>query len=814
MYVTLGTFGCPFTPWRPQDGRVFERFAYDTETTEIDHERPDRTPAYVLGAACDGRRGVFISRPNLRAFFDAHDGAAIILHNAAFDLKVTAAVLSGVDVYRLVDAHRVWDTMILHRLLRLATAGDTGQGKSSLTNCAAEYLGLSLEKSQLNAAGDKIRTSFGQFLGRPPNEIPAAYLDYLARDALATWHLFDELFRRIRDVLRNSAGVWGYVNDAPDHVWGGTSDRWLRAVVGRFGPLTHHIQLKASILMDALTANGIAVDRRRRDEKAEKVRAVLQDCKDRLRLRGYLVDQKGSLKALQSILSEFHRGHPDVPLGRTASGDKWSTAEEDLAELAELDRFFRDYADYRHAQKLLSTYLGKMGPARVHPRFGILKVTGRTSCSGFNVQNLPNERGLLKADPAAATVRGCFVPGDGNVFIDCDYGQIELVVLGYALRHQFGLHSQLARLINDDHDVHRLIAATVLGKDAREVTKVERNSAKPVSFGRPGGMGVRGLRQVAKGNYNIDLTDDEVQQRIGAYHTLCPELDPFLTDEVDAGVVIPETLHLTPARYCDALGKYYDPFDAENQLPAGWLGGMLLKVLRDPEPRTDRGCGRPYSPDEISFFWDHAQDLAEKLEPKLAALLRNRRPGVQLWEAVRTWAGRRPVFTVTGRLRANATFCSGRNTVFQGAAADGAISGLWLVWRAGYKVVSFVHDQLVVESPADGKVRDRVEEIEKLMKDGMAMVVPAMRVKVETVVTTSLSKQDLDPRYDPATKELVREGAHSDWFLGGDGWVGESAVRPVGCEAALEQEGEARGPRRQGLPMGAGGVTAGPQTSG
>jgi hypothetical protein len=39
----------------------------------------------------------------------------------------------------------------------------------------------------------------------------------------------------------------------------------------------------------------------------------------------------------------------------------------------------------------------------------------------------------------------------------------------------------------------------------------------------------------------------------------------------------------------------------------------------------------------------------------------------------------------------------------------------------------------------------------------MALVVPGMLVKVETVVTTSLSKQDLDARYDATTKELVRE---------------------------------------------------------
>ena len=87
--------------------------------------------------------------------------------------------------------------------------------------------------------------------------------------------------------------------------------------------------------------------------------------------------------------------------------------------------------------------------------------------------------------------------------------------------------------------------------------------------------------------------------------------------------------------------------------------------------------------------------------------------------------------------------------MFQGAAADGAIYGLWLVWRAGYRLVDFVHDQLVVEAPADDRVPQRIAENEELMRRGMLLVVPGMNVKVETVVTRSLNKADLDPRYLP-----------------------------------------------------------------
>src|SRR5262244_1041894 len=133
MQVVLDHLCCPFAPWRPADGCVFDLFALDTETTEIDDERPSLTPSYVLGAACDGRRGVFISRDNLLPFCKAHRDASVIMHNAAFDLKVIAPLLApALDVYGLVDKNAVWDTMILARLYALATAGHTARGETGL----------------------------------------------------------------------------------------------------------------------------------------------------------------------------------------------------------------------------------------------------------------------------------------------------------------------------------------------------------------------------------------------------------------------------------------------------------------------------------------------------------------------------------------------------------------------------------------------------------------------------------------------------------------------------------------------------------
>jgi hypothetical protein len=133
----------------------------------------------------------------------------------------------------------------------------------------------------------------------------------------------------------------------------------------------------------------------------------------------------------------------------------------------------------------------------------------------------------------------------------------------------------------------------VLGKDPKEVSEAERKSAKPVSFGRPGGMGVRGPRQVARSGYGTDLDDEQVQQRIEAYHNLCPELTFFLRDEVDSGDVIADEVQLTPARYAEATGTYHDPFHPEANTPARWLGRMLPRCCATRRPGPPAGPAAP-----------------------------------------------------------------------------------------------------------------------------------------------------------------------------------------------------------------------------
>jgi hypothetical protein len=165
---------------------------------------------------------------------------------------------------------------------------------------------------------------------------------------------------------------------------------------------------------------------------------------------------------------------------------------------------------------------------------------------------------------------------------------------------------------------------------------------------------------------------------------------------------------------------------------------MLLKVGRDPEPTT--GTGRPYSAEECDYFWGRIASRIDALPSNLRHQVDRRTPSREVHKAILAAAGRGPVFTLTGRLRAAATYAARHNTIFQGLAADCAKLALWRLWRAGYRIVNFIHDEVVIEVPADVDLDRAVEEISTLLTAGKREVVPDVRVTVEAHVATAWSK--------------------------------------------------------------------------
>ncbi len=88
----------------------------------------------------------------------------------------------------------------------------------------------------------------------------------------------------------------------------------------------------------------------------------------------------------------------------------------------------------------------------------------------------------------------------------------------------------------------------------------------------------------------------------------------------------------------------------------------------------------------------------------------------------------------------SATFSARHNTMFQGLAADGAKVALWKLWRAGYRLVNFIHDEILVELPVQTNLALHAEIVRHIMIDAMHLVVPDVNIDVQYSVSELWAK--------------------------------------------------------------------------
>jgi hypothetical protein len=460
----------------------------------------------------------------------------------------------------------------------------------------------------------------------------------------------------------------------------------------RYGVQTHDLQVMAAVALDQIERVGIGVDLANRNEIVAKVRELVDDLKEELRQFGYLAGEKGCDKALQAIIRQTLAEHPEVEIPRTPTG-KFSSKDEDLDQLAQVSEFFARFKDYKQVGQLLNNYLLKMGADRLHPRYDVLKNTGRTSASDPNIQNIPRKRKKKKPGARDAfDLRRCFVPAAGKLIYAADYVSLELRTLAQALITQFGLDPVLARKLNQRVDLHRFLAArmkltgradaaAILADEHRyaelmaSLSDEERGAAKPSSFGLPSGMGPPALAAYARAQYEQPYTEEDAAGWKEAWLASFPEMHEFLRNREDFGLLAARELGLTPGDYTAATGRRnFDCLDLQG-VPAGWLGWMALKVAKEERPLTNGG--REYTDQELDYFWGKLSVLADRLSPPRREDLRNRQASLPLYFEVRKLLNRVGALTITGRLRAKATYTERRNCLFQGPASDGAKLALY-----------------------------------------------------------------------------------------------------------------------------------------
>lgn len=723
--------GLGFVPW---SGQKFDNdlAALDTETL-MAGKPGDPPPDLVLATAFDGEDGFFVMPDQVEDFLVANDHVKWILHNAKFDALVLDRYLkqagSDYDFLHLADegVDRLLDTMLLEALLQLALNGkgiEDLKGKLSLAYLAKQHLDLDLPK-------DERRTSFGDFAGKDLSEIPPGHLIYAAADARVTFDLWRALGSPLAQVRQNCSTAYGHNRDQ------------LRAAWAKFGPLSLFLQIRTSIVFDEMTRRGLATHPDRVAAVIEKQTRRKAKAEAELAKAGVIAEGAGSNKSTQDYLLKaearlLSSGEITAPLKRTPAG-AIATSKEARADFP-ADPMLDALVEFKSAQKLLGAYASKLAvEGLIHPSWKLLRKSGRSSCGGeeehdandLAVQTLPKCRRLKKGEKAELTVRQCVAPLPGEKFAGADYSQLEVAAFAHVLANQLGFGDELADVVRQGKDVHRLIASIANNVPPEEVTPEQRQAAKAIVFGIPGTLTLEGMKKNSKVVYGVEQTDEQVATTAEAYFKLVPGARKHLEEPDNFFRQIAENLGITYGGFHSGTAELFKLLNGKSKLSDEDKDELFgyLKVI----------------PERLGSNGPDTRKVLKLIEAKESPSPFLKRKVVELGKIG-------SYVSTTGRVRGKAGFGACRNGVFQSAAADGALTATWRLFRKGYAVAGFIHDEIIVSVPEDADNAVVVADISKVMTDTMSEHLGGLPVTVEPFVRTSLSARD-DQDLEPPTPE-------------------------------------------------------------
>jgi DNA polymerase I len=181
-----------------------------------------------------------------------------------------------------------------------------------------------------------------------------------------------------------------------------------------------------------------------------------------------------------------------------------------LLEVRRLEKRVRDFgrALLDHVHPATQRIHGDFMPAAAK--------SGRFSCREPNLQQLPPEaRVAFRAPP-------------GRRLVVADYSQMELRAAA-----ELAADPAMRAAFQAGADLHRLTAAAIAGVDPEEVTKAQRQAAKPVNFGAVFGQGPKGLVQTAWDSYGLVLSLADAWRARDAFFRRYPALKAWMERQAD-----------------------------------------------------------------------------------------------------------------------------------------------------------------------------------------------------------------------------------------------------------------------------------------
>ena len=721
--------------------------AVDTETHLINKDDPADIPKLVVLSAF-GRhpdnpagKGMIVASTDVESWVEAHIDRIWIFHNASFDFFVLINHLKSETwrqrLIQKVEKYEIRDTMGLKGLYDIATQGEPKHGGHQGLEAVIsdleldEYLNVDKDRDEryrLNYAsidGEDLKVIF---------EEDRNWIEYPIRDVKATFMAYQTLGRKIYEMFDIDAGL---------------ANKW--------GILTEKIQVASTIALEQIHKQGMAVDSGLTETICQKLASQIDSLIEDLNGEISQVsdqpfdvqkrDKAGKPVLTRTGLPSFHTRN----IFQLASDDLQSKYPDtycppltDKGNLQTAEDAWRGYADHpvlrvyfaiKQNIKLQGLIKVVEDQSRIHPSYGYLTKTGRTSCSGPNIQQVPKDD----------VIRRCYMASEGHVLIACDYAQLELATLAQTCIHMFG-YSRMAEVINRGIDPHKYTASSMLGITIEELeahpdAKELRQKAKAVNFGIPGGLGAATLARISTIQYQAPMTEEEAGKWMDTYcRSTYPEIGRYRQSE-GISTLFSNNIEID----LSSLG-----LDSNNMDP---MVGMMRRMMHGH--RTKSTSGEPYSDRQYEEA-DSLLSLCRKHTANRKAIPYLTRDAAK--EDADHYLFSERIETITGRIQSKATYCQARNSRFQGLAGDGAKLALFELFKRGMRVVAFIHDEIVIEVPAGSDYRGKRDELIEVMKACMQQVVPDVEIGVHCNGVMKHWSKEVENRYegdDPEHGQII-----------------------------------------------------------
>ncbi len=270
-------------------------------------------------------------------------------------------------------------------------------------------------------------------------------------------------------------------------------------------------------VVERMNAHGVVVDKKYLGELSREYTKELEKIEKRIHKHAGHDFNINSPKQLGDVL--FDELKLSLPKQKKTAGGARTTREEELQKMSDQHPIIADVLAYRELQKLLSTYIDKMGEligddGRLHAEFlQTGTTTGRMGCQNPNLQNIP-----IRTE-YGRRIRSAFTAPKEFVLAALDYSQIELRIAA-------GLSGddRLIEVFKKGGDIHTAVASAVFNVPPEMVDREMRRRAKVINFGILYGMGVNALRTTLGEN----VSREEASKFLADYNASYPKLANYI----------------------------------------------------------------------------------------------------------------------------------------------------------------------------------------------------------------------------------------------------------------------------------------------